>query len=133
MRKHETGRPYVLLVDDDEDSLTIFRQTLEWAQIPVKTAASGREALRLARTAPPVVTLADLHMPVMSGVDLLRALRADPRTRQVPAVALTGVPEMLDTVTDVRFDRVLTKPVPLDDLIRTVRTFLDIVAFGVES
>jgi CheY-like chemotaxis protein len=118
------GGPFVLLIDDDNDSLEIVRQTLEWAGIPVQTANRGAAGLRIAISDPPAAALIDLNMPGMSGIDVLRELRANERTSDVAAVALTGVPELLDTVTDIRFDRVLTKPVPQDDLIRVVRSLM---------
>jgi CheY-like chemotaxis protein len=115
---------FVLLIDDDHDSLEIFRQTLEWAGLEVKTARGGREGLRLAAADPPAVAFVDLHMPDMDGVEVLRRLRADPRTQAVAAVALTGVPELLDDVGDVRFDWVLTKPVPPEQLIKVATTLI---------
>ena len=114
----------MLLIDDDHDSLEIFRQTLEWAGLEVKTARSGREGLRLAVADPPAVAFVDLHMPDIDGVEVLRSLRADPRTQAVAAVALTGVPELLDEVGDVRFDWVLTKPVPPEQLIKVATTLI---------
>ena len=119
---HQAG--FVLLIDDDNDSLEIFRQTLEWAGLEVKTARSGPEGLRIAAIDPPAVAFVDLNMPQMTGIDVLRALRAEPSTRAVAAVAFTGVPELLDEVTDVKFDWVLTKPVPPDDLIRVARALI---------
>jgi two-component system phosphate regulon response regulator PhoB len=115
---------FVLLIDDDHDSLEIFRQTLEWAGLEVKTARTGREGLHLANSDPPAVAFVDLTMPERTGVDVLRALRADPRTHTVAAVALTGVPELLDEVSDVKFDWVLTKPVPPDQLIRVAKSLI---------
>ena len=115
---------FILLIDDDHDSLEIFRQTLEWAGLEVKTARGGRDGLRFAIDDPPAVAFIDLHMPDVGGVEVLRALRAEPRTHAVAAVALTGVPELLDEVTDVRFDWVLTKPVPPDQLIKVARTLI---------
>jgi CheY-like chemotaxis protein len=115
---------FILLIDDDNDSLEIFRQTLEWAGLEVRTARGGREGLRLAASDPPGVAFIDLHMPDMDGVEVLRKLRADPRTQKVAAVALTGLPELLDEVSDVQFDWVLTKPVPPEQLIKVAKTLV---------
>lgn len=116
--------PYVLLVDDDQDSLNISKLTLEWAGVAVRTASTAAEALTMAFEEPPAVALIDLYMPVMTGIAVLRALRADPKTEHIAAIALTGVPEMLDTLDDIRFDWVLTKPIAADDLVRIVKPLI---------
>lgn len=117
-------KPYVLLIDDDQDSLNISKMTLEWAGVTVRTASNASEGLTMAFDEPPAVAVIDLYMPVMTGIAVLRALRADPKTERIAAIALTGVPEMLDTLSDIRFDWVLTKPVAADDLVRVVKPLL---------
>jgi CheY-like chemotaxis protein len=124
MSRSRSRAPYVLVVDDDQDALNIVQLTLEWARIPVQIARSAAEGLRMVVDAPPAVALVDLEMPIMSGVAFLRALRADKATERVATVAVTGLPEMLDTVSDVKFDWVLTKPVAPDDLVRIVRSLI---------
>ncbi|HVZ20126.1 MAG TPA: response regulator [Vicinamibacterales bacterium] len=124
MSRRRDRTPYVLVVDDDQDALTIAQLTLDWAGIRVQVAASAAEGLRMVVEDPPAVALIDLEMPIMSGIAFLRALRADPMTQRVATVALTGVPEILDAVSDVKFDWVLTKPVAPDDLVRIVRSLI---------
>ena len=109
----------VLLIDDDADSREIYRHVLEWVQFEVETASNGRAGIRAAVTRPPDLIFLDLDMPGLSGVDVLRQLRANPTTAHVPIAALTGAPELLDQIVDVRFDAVIAKPA-LDDQLTSV-------------
>lgn len=97
---------------------------LEWGGIEVKTASGGREGIRLAATDPPAVVFLDLDMPQMSGVEVLRQLRRLPETARIAVAALTGVPEALDAVADIKFDRVLTKPVQADQLVSIAKSLI---------
>jgi CheY-like chemotaxis protein len=123
-RRKRPPSQHVLVIDDDRDSREIVRQMLEWGGIEVKTASGGREGIRLASSDPPAVVFLDLDMPQMSGVEVLRALRRLPETSTVAVAALTGVPEALDSVADIKFDWVLTKPVPADQLVSIAKALI---------
>ncbi len=84
---------HILLVDDDRDSLTMHRDVLQGAGFRVETAPDGVSALRLCRTCRPQLVLLDLLMPGMDGGEVLKQLRSDDRTKTVPVIALTGVPD----------------------------------------
>lgn len=113
---------HIVVVDDDLDSLTMHRDALHGAGFAVETACDGVSALRLCRTRRPQVVLLDLVMPGMDGGEVLRHLRNDERTRTVPVIALTGVPEWLQDhrTAAAQFDDILLKPVPPDLLIQAV-------------
>jgi signal transduction histidine kinase/CheY-like chemotaxis protein len=79
----------VLVVDDEE----IFRYVLRQLMAPhhiVSEAASGDEALRMARRERPDVICLDLGIPDLDGTEVLRRLRADPDTRDIPVVVVTS-------------------------------------------
>lgn len=80
--------PLVLLVDDDETIRRAFGRLLERAGVATITAASGEEALALCRARHPDVVLLDQRMPGMSGLDVLRQLRAE--MPHVQVVMVTG-------------------------------------------
>ena len=85
-----TGLRHVLLVDDEPHVPLLVRPLLEQLGVTVHTARSLAEARQaLARQAPDGVLL-DLHLPDGSGLDLLRELRAAPRTRALPVLVITG-------------------------------------------
>jgi len=86
------GPPTVLVADDDPTIVALLRATLQRDGFRVLSAGDGETALRMARAEQPALILLDWHMPALEGVDVARALRADPdpHLRQVPVVLLTG-------------------------------------------
>lgn len=79
----------VLVVDDDEDIRLCYRMTLE-PRFRVLEAGDGREALDLLGKEPVALAIVDVHMPVMNGVDLIRAMRNDPRLCSLPVIVQTS-------------------------------------------
>jgi cyclic di-GMP phosphodiesterase len=80
----------LLLVDDDAGLRALLRTTFEVVDIDVDEAASAREAdARIAEQRPDVIVL-DVLMPVESGLDFCRRLKADPARRKIPVVLLSG-------------------------------------------
>ena len=79
----------VLVIDDDPNALDLLGRTLQGAGVRVLTASDGREALRLARSLHPVAITLDAMMPGMDGWEVLRELKADPATRDIPVIMVT--------------------------------------------
>jgi CheY-like chemotaxis protein len=82
----------VLVADDEEVSRYVLRQHLLAARHVISEAATGAEALRLARSERPDLICLDLGMPDIGGAEVLRQLREDPGTRDIPVVVVTAVP-----------------------------------------
>jgi DNA-binding response OmpR family regulator len=80
----------VLLVEDDRFLRRACEKSLRQHGFEVSTAADGEEALRAVGADPPDLILLDLLMPKLSGVEVLRALRSDEKTRAVTVVILTN-------------------------------------------
>lgn len=80
----------LLIIDDDEVSRYVLKNALATSEIPLVEAASGEEGLRLARNELPRAIVLDLLMPGMSGFEVLRQLKSDPRTAGVPIVINTS-------------------------------------------
>jgi PAS domain S-box-containing protein len=85
-----TSRGRVLLADDNADMRQYVARLLLEEGYQVETAADGETALNLARTRPPNLVLADVMMPKLDGLGLLRALRADAATAETPVVLLSA-------------------------------------------
>ncbi len=81
----------VLVVDDEEDSRTLLRVTLEELGCRVLLARDGAEGLEVARRARPDLITLDLMMPRMTGWEMLRGLREDARVRDIPVVVVSLV------------------------------------------
>lgn len=80
----------ILVVDDEEISRYLLRQHLVTPQQVVSEAASGADAIRLAHAEKPDVICLDLMMPDADGFEVLRALRKDPVTQDIPVVIVTS-------------------------------------------
>lgn len=80
----------VLVVDDDPKAVTLVSKHLELAGFHPVGAYGGAEALDLARGERPALIVLDLMMPSVSGFDVVRALRADPQTAEIPVIVLTA-------------------------------------------
>lgn len=70
-----THRRTVLLAEDHDDSREMLAVMLEIDGYAVVRAADGIQALRLARSSPPDLVITDVHMPLLNGIELIRALR----------------------------------------------------------
>ena len=87
-----TGNPLLLIVDDMPENLGMLGELLRDAGYKVKVASSGRLALRYAAQAPhPDLILLDVMMPAMDGHEVLRLLRQDAATRNIPVIFLTAL------------------------------------------
>ena len=112
--------PTVLLVDDDRSSLDLLAAYLEPWSVEVQRCQDGRRALESVRRAPPTAVLLDVRLPGMDGWDVLRSLKADPVTADIPVVMVTIVDERMRGLA-LGASAYLTKPVSRDDLIQALR------------
>ena len=115
--------PFVLIVDDNPETLNLFARGLEAEGLPVKTASSVLRALELLHdgTPRPGVIVTDLMMPRTTGWDFLKHLRAEPALQKLPVVVITGAePGDSEQLADV----VLQKPIDPIRLAETVRGLL---------
>ncbi len=80
----------ILLVDDEPALRELLRATFEGADVSVDEASSGQEAEERIRRRRPDVIVLDLRMPGMDGTELCTRLQADPKTKSIPIVLLTG-------------------------------------------
>jgi CheY-like chemotaxis protein len=86
----DLGRPLVVVAEDDEDILTLVSFRLERSGYRVAAARNGAEAVELVRELHPAVVVLDIAMPVMTGLDAARLLRADPALAELPIILLTA-------------------------------------------
>jgi signal transduction histidine kinase/CheY-like chemotaxis protein len=120
-------RSKVLYVEDNAANLkvveAIFRSQPEIALI---TATTGEYGLELARRYQPDVILLDIHLPGMSGFEVLKALQADETTSRIPVVALSAdaMPIDIERGQAAGFRHYLTKPVRIGELTKTLTDLL---------
>lgn len=121
-----TDRPscQVLLVDDEHDLLDLFGMLLNRLPCQILKAAGGQEALNILETETPDVILLDIAMPGVTGLDVLRAVRSNPRFEATRIIVLTAVPVMVEREDARLVDQMLTKPITMHTLEKAVRTAL---------
>ena len=121
------GPRTVLYLDDVADNIALVAALLKARpDVELLSATRGADAIELARAHHPHLALLDLHVPDIGGHEVLRRLRADPGTRDIPVVILTA-----DVTARQRLpmetagaDRYLTKPLAAEDMLAAVDLFL---------
>jgi two-component system, chemotaxis family, CheB/CheR fusion protein len=113
----------VVLVEDQADARRMMQLLLESEGLTVFTAQDGREGLALIERLQPDLALVDLGLPVMTGFDLARQIRANAANAGVRLVAISGYGQDSDiqAARDAGFDEHLTKPPDPERLERVLR------------
>ena len=119
-------KPHVLVVEDEDDIVTLLRYTLEREGFRVSAAANGEEALLLCREQMPDLVLLDWMLPLLSGSDVCRQLRRTDDTAGIPVIMLTARGEETDRVRglDAGADDYITKPFSLVEVVARIRAVL---------
>lgn len=108
----------VLVVDDNEEIRSMLQRMLRSLGCDVRVAGDGADALAQATAHVPELAFMDLNMPRLSGDEACRALREEPRTREVPVVMLTAADSAAEVMQSWRAgaDDFLPKPIRLAQL-----------------
>ena len=104
--------PSILIVEDEQDLLELLRYNLAREGYDVRTAATGEDALQLARADQPDLMLLDLMLPAMDGLAVCRNLKAREHTAAIPIIMLTAKGEEADIVRGLELgaDDYIAKP-----------------------
>lgn len=110
-------RPSILVVDDDARFRERLARAFEGRGFDATCAASGEDAVERARADSPELAVVDLRMPGMSGLELVRALRAIDEATKI--VVLTGYGSIATALEAVRLGAThyLTKPADVDEIL----------------
>jgi two-component system phosphate regulon response regulator PhoB len=117
------AKPRILIVEDERPLVEPLRYNLEREGYEVFTAHDGLDGLRQAQGKLPDLVVLDLMLPVKSGLDICRELRADSRTRHIPIIMVTARAEETDQVVGfaVGADDYVTKPYSTKVLIERIK------------
>ncbi|MCC6227951.1 MAG: diguanylate cyclase [Phycisphaerales bacterium] len=120
------ARPIVLIVDDSPDVHRLLKARLRVEDLDVLSAEDGPAGIEIARQAHPSLILLDLDMPVMDGYEVLRTLKEDQSTMNIPVIILSGLQNAQDKVTafDLGAIDYVTKPFDIAELKVRVRSAL---------
>nr|WP_267874188.1 response regulator [Telluria aromaticivorans] len=117
-----TGKPSVLLIEDNEDGREMMATMLAAHGFPVAQAADGLQGVAAAVSGLPAAALVDIGLPGIDGYEVARRLRRDPATAGIRLIALTGygLAEDQRRVLEAGFDQHLVKPVSMDQLLEAL-------------
>jgi two-component system cell cycle response regulator DivK len=116
----------VLIVEDNEKNRKLVRDVLQFKGYQTIESETAEEAIRMAQESPPALILMDIQLPGMSGIDALGHLRADPRTRDIPVMAVTASAMTHDRqkILAAGFDAYQAKPINVKGFVEAVAALL---------
>lgn len=116
----------ILVIEDDRDIAELVEYNLRQERMTVEVCRNGAEGLSRARRLVPNLILLDLMLPDMGGLEVCKALKADPKTKEVPILMMTAKGEEIDRVLgfEVGADDYLTKPFSTRELVLRVKAIL---------
>jgi two-component system, cell cycle response regulator DivK len=121
----------VLYVEDNDDNVYMLKMRLELIEgFEIAVARDGAEAISSVVADPPDIILMDLNVPVLSGWEATRRLKADPKTAQIPIIALTAHAMTSDREKALAAgcDDFDTKPIDFERLLAKMRKLLSVTA-----
>ena len=131
---HEAGgQQTVLLVDDNAQNLELLEVYMEDVpEVRVITATNGLEAMETVARESPDLILLDIMMPKMSGFEVCKRLKNDPKTRDILIVMVTALNETgdIERAAECGTDDYLSKPIDRKALVDLVRNLLSAKARG---
>jgi two-component system cell cycle response regulator DivK len=117
----------ILIVEDNEKNRKLERDILQFHGYRTAEAENGEDGVALAQATPPALILMDIQLPRMNGIEALRLLRADTRTRAIPVIAVTASAMSQDRqkIMAAGFDGYQAKPISVTQFVAAVREMLD--------
>lgn len=114
----------ILIVEDSPSELELMSHYLKESGYNVIKAAGAKEALEKAHSHNPDVIVTDVVMPGMSGFELCRSLKRNPRTQKVPIVICSSKNQEIDRLWAMRqgADAYVTKPYTREQLLRAIKS-----------
>lgn len=82
----------VLIIDDEQAILKMYAMPFEAGGHEVATAIDGQTGIKFAKEQTPDIIFLDIIMPKINGLDILKSLKEDPATKNIPVVLLTNLP-----------------------------------------
>jgi len=117
----------ILIVEDNEKNLKLARDVLRFHGYRTVEAVDGESAVTMSVEHLPALILMDIQLPGIDGIVAMKQIRADPRTKHIPTVALTasvmsGDRERFD---EAGFDGFIAKPIEVKNFPGQVQSYLD--------
>ena len=111
-----------MVVDDDSDTRNVMSRMLQSQGHFVVEVGSGRQVAELARRHRPEVITLDMIMPDMDGLEVLRVLKADAQTRDIPVICMSVSDDLSARSLELGAAQFLRKPLEFHLLLRAIQT-----------
>lgn len=118
----------VVIVEDNAMNMKLLEQALSIAGYQTIKSPDGDGLVEMTANSGAALILMDIQLPKYSGVDLLKLLKADPRTKTVPVVAVTAFadPDSVAGFLEDGFEQVITKPISIRKLLDEVARYCSV-------
>lgn len=113
----------ILVVDDEVDITDTYAMYLDFMGFEVVTANNALQALEIISTRVPDLIISDCMMPYMDGVEFSVRVKAQPTTRHIPIILMSGAPE-LHNLSSPTYEAFMRKPALFDRLVPEIRRLL---------
>jgi two-component system cell cycle response regulator DivK len=116
----------VLIVEDNELNMKLFRDLLEAHGIHTIETRDGLQVMELARDSSPDLILMDIQLPQISGLDVIKMLKEDEELKSIPVIAVTAFAMKGDEekIRKEGFEDYLSKPITVTKLVDTINKFI---------
>jgi CheY-like chemotaxis protein len=117
----------ILIIEDNEKNRKLVRDVLQVKGYKTIESETAEEGLKLASEKSPSLILMDIQLPGMDGITALKKLRTEPRTKSIPAIAITASAMTYNRLTMLAegFDGFQSKPIRVKDFLEEVHRVLD--------
>jgi two-component system cell cycle response regulator DivK len=112
----------ILIIEDNEKNRKLVRDVLQVKGYTTIESETAEEGIKLALDKSPALILMDIQLPGIDGITALKQLRADPKTKDIPVIAITAsaMTHNRKTMLAEGFDGYQTKPIGLKDFLGEV-------------
>jgi two-component system cell cycle response regulator len=118
----------ILIVDDNPQNVELLQAFLESLAVKIVTAVDGVDALEKVAQHSPDLILLDIMMPRMSGFQVCKRLKSDPKTKDIQVLMVTALNELgdIEQATECGTDDFVSKPINKFELITRVKSLLSV-------
>jgi CheY-like chemotaxis protein len=117
----------ILIVEDNEKNRKLVRDVLQVRGYKTIETETGEEGIRMAQESQPALILMDIQLPGIDGITALKRLKADPKTKNIPVIAVTASAMTLkrEAMLAEGFAGYQNKPISVKDFLEEVRSVLE--------
>lgn len=118
-----TFKQKIMVVDDEKEARTALARVLSSKGYEVLEVGEGKPVFSLAKSKWPSLIVLDIVLPDISGIEVLKQLRADPITKAIPVLLLTAKPDVVEQLGTLKekTDEYFEKPGRIEDLMSTIQ------------